>query len=107
MSKRTRPILPRAQRRIRELGQRLRLARLRRGIPLVEMAARVGVTRPTLRRLEQGDASVALAVLIRLLGVLGFEEDIDRMASQDEVGRRLEDLRLTRPRRTTSRTTTP
>lgn len=107
MSKRTRPVFPRTQRRTQELGQRLRLARLRRGIPLVEIAARVGVTRPTLRRLEQGDPSVSLAVLMRMLGVLGLEEDIDRIASQDEVGRRLEDLRLTRPRRTTSRTTTP
>lgn len=64
------------------------------------MAARVGVTRPTLRSLEGGDASVGLAVLLRVLGVLGLDEDIDRIAATDEVGRRLEDLRLsTRPRR--------
>lgn len=64
------------------------------------MAARVGVTRPTLRSLEGGDASVGLAVLLRVLGVLGLDEDIDRIAATDEVGRRLEDLRLsTKPRR--------
>lgn len=64
------------------------------------MAARVGVTRPTLRSLEGGDASVGLAVLLRVLGVLGLDEDIDRLAATDEVGRRLEDLRLsTKPRR--------
>src|SRR6266540_4725163 len=99
MSKRTRAVLPRVQRELDGMGERLRLARLRRGIPLVEMAARVGVSRPTLRRLEQGDASVALTVLIRTLAVLGLDEDIGRIAAEDDVGRRLEDLRLARPRK--------
>ncbi len=107
MSKRTRPVFPRAQRRLQQLGERLRLARLRRGIPLVEMAARVGATRPTLRRLEQGNPSISLALLVRTLGVLGLEEDIDRIAGVDEVGRRLQDLGLKRPRRRSSRPATP
>lgn len=101
MSKRARPVFPRAQRRAAALGERLRLARLRRRIPGAEMAARVGVSRTTLRSLEKGDPSVGLAVLIRVLGVLGLDEDIDRLAAVDEVGRRLEDLSLARrPART-------
>jgi transcriptional regulator with XRE-family HTH domain len=77
----------------------LRLARQRRGIPLVELAERVNTTRTTLTRLEQGDLTVSLALLVRVLGVLGLEEDLDKLAADDELGRRLQDVRMPRPRR--------
>ena len=63
------------------------------------MAARAGVSRETIMRLEHGDPRVALAVLVRVLGVLGLEADLDVLAGQDEIGRRLQDLNLPiRPR---------
>jgi transcriptional regulator with XRE-family HTH domain len=77
----------------------LRLARQRRRIPLVELAERVNTTRTTLTRLEQGDLTVSLALLVRVLGVLGLEEDLDKLAADDELGRRLQDVRMPRPRR--------
>ena len=68
-------------------------------MPQAELAARVGVSRETISRLEQGDAKVSLAVLTRVLGVLGFEEDLDLLAGKDELGQRLQDLELpSRPR---------
>jgi len=64
------------------------------------MAARVGVNRMTQRRLEQGDTSVSLAVLIRNLSVLGLSNDFDQLAANDEIGHRLADIALDeRPRR--------
>jgi transcriptional regulator with XRE-family HTH domain len=66
---------------------------------LVELAARVDVTRNTLSRLERGDLSTSLGVLARVLAVLGLEEDLDRLAQDDELGQRLQDVRLRRPRR--------
>jgi transcriptional regulator with XRE-family HTH domain len=99
MSKRSRPLFPQTQRRAEALGERLRLARLRRRMSLTELAARVGVTRHTLSRLERGDLSTSLGVLARVLGVLGLEEDLDVLARDDELGRRLQDVRLKRPRR--------
>ncbi|HEX9269851.1 MAG TPA: helix-turn-helix transcriptional regulator [Candidatus Limnocylindria bacterium] len=100
MSKRTRPVFPRQRQRAEALGERLQLARLRRGVPQTEMAARIGVSRMTLGRLEAGDPSVGLSVLLRALDVLGLATDVDRIAEEDEVGRQLEDLRLSRaPRR--------
>ena len=94
-----RPLLPHTQRRAEALGERLRLARQRRGIPLVELAERVNTTRTTLTRLEHGDLTVSLALLVRVLGVLGLEEDLDKLAADDELGRRLQDVRMLRPRR--------
>jgi transcriptional regulator with XRE-family HTH domain len=70
-----RPLLPRTQGRAEALGERLRLARQRRGIPLIELAERVNTTRATLTRLEHGDLTVSLALLVRVLGVLRLEGD--------------------------------
>jgi transcriptional regulator with XRE-family HTH domain len=66
---------------------------------LNELAARVDVTRHTLSRLERGDLSTSLGVLARVLAILGLEEDLDRIAADDELGQRLQDVRQPRPRR--------
>lgn len=99
MTRTDRPLFPPEERHTRELGERIRLARLRRRIPMVELAARVGVSRPTLLRLERGDASVSLAVLVRVLSVLGLLDELDQIASDDDLGQRLQDVHMRRPRR--------
>ncbi len=99
MSKRTPPSFPHYARLARSLGARIRAARLRRHISQVEMAERMGITRNTLMNLERGALSVGLGVLVRALGVLGLEDDVDRLAGEDEVGRRLADARSTPGRR--------
>ncbi len=93
------PLHPQTRRRAEALGERLRLARMRRRMSLAELAKRVGVARGTLTKLEQGDLSVSLGLLARVLTVLGLEEDLDRIAGDDELGQRLRDVRMTRPRR--------
>ena len=69
---------------------------------LADLAARVDVSRGTLSRLEHGDLATGLGVLARVLGVLGLEEDLDRLARDDELGQRMQDVRLRRPRRSPS-----
>lgn len=92
-----------AQRRqLRELGMRLRLARRRRRMTQSELAARVGVSPPTIRKLETGDPTTSLATLIRALKVLGLESDLDLLAANDELGRRLQDIHQVGPPRGTS-----
>lgn len=103
MSKVERPVFPRTLRRAEALGERLRLARLRRRVSLTELAARTDASRTTLARLERGELTVGLAVLVRVLGVLGLEEDLDALARDDELGKRLQDLDLRRPRRRAAR----
>src|SRR5437868_2108028 len=99
MPRSNRPLFPESQRRAEALGERLRLARLRRRISLTDLATRVGATRITLARLERGDLSASLGLLVRLLSVLGLEADLDQLARDDELGQRLQDVRLRRPRR--------
>lgn len=98
MSRPSRPQFPQMQRRAEALGDRLRLARLRRRMTLNELAERAGTTRLTLARFERGDLSGSVGLLARILGVLGLEADIDRIASDDELGQRVQDIQLRRPR---------
>ena len=103
MPRPARPLFPQTKRRAEALGERLRLARMRRRMSLTELAARVGVSRGTLSRLERGDLSTGLGVLANVLSVLGLEGDLDQLARDDELGRRMQDARLRRPRRPAAR----
>ncbi len=67
------------------------------------MAARVLVSRPTIRRLERGDFSVSSTVLARTLEVLSLDTDLDRLAEHDELGQQIADARLPAPRRSPTR----
>jgi transcriptional regulator with XRE-family HTH domain len=99
MTRKKLPTFPHHHRTAEALGQRLRLARERRRMPAAEMAERAGVSRMVIYKLEHGDLSVGLGALVRVLGVLGLDEDLDRIAQDDELGRRLQDATLPRPRR--------
>ncbi len=79
---------------MRALGERLKLARLRRELSTVLFAERLGISRDTLSRLEKGDPNIALGTYMRALRVLGLDKDMDSVARDDELGRKLQDLKL-------------
>jgi transcriptional regulator with XRE-family HTH domain len=97
--KKSKPLYPRQQRAASELGARLRLARERRRMPAMELAERADTSRMTIHRLERGDTSVSLGVLVRVLGVLGLVDDLGAVARDDVLGRQLQDAALPRPSR--------
>lgn len=81
------------------LGERLRLARLRRKLSAQIVAERAGVSRVTLHRAEKGDPAVTLGTYIKILGVLRLENDLALLAKDDELGRHLQDLALSQERK--------
>src|ERR1035437_3676161 len=89
MSRPARTLFPRTQRRAEALGERLKAARLRRRMSESEMAARVMVSRMTLRKLESGDLTVSAPVLARALEVLTLDSDLDRLVERDDLGHQL------------------
>ena len=92
---RERPILlPRYRRLLAGMGENLKLARLRRRLSAQQVAERAGISRPTLGMLESGDAGTSLGNLLRVLAVLGLEQDLGAVAADDELGRRLQDAGL-------------
>jgi transcriptional regulator with XRE-family HTH domain len=84
---------------ITKLGQRIRLARLRRGWSIVDLANKAGVNRNTLTALELGQSGTAIGVCFTVLWVLGLDRSIDALADpdSDEHGKALEASR--RPKR--------
>jgi len=98
MSRPGRPVFPRTRVRAIALGERLRLARERRGMTETAMAERIGCSRMTLYRLERGELSVSLSILLRVLDVLSLADDVDAIAADDQLGARIQDARMPRPR---------
>jgi len=90
--------LPKHERLLADLGDNLRLARLRRRLSAEQVAERAGVSRSTLHLMENGATGTSLGKLLQVLVVLGLEADLSRVAVDDVFGRKLEDARLTETR---------
>ena len=104
MARTTTSPLPSVQRLLAEVGENIRLARLRRKLPAVLVAERAGMSRPTLRAIERGDAGVTLGALANVLHCLGLENDLGLLGRSDELGRDLQDGQLRRARGRTKTT---
>lgn len=63
-----------------QLGDRLKRLRKAQGLGTVEMAARVGITRNTLRAVEAGDPSPSIGTYLRVMSVLGVGGDLAMLA---------------------------
>ncbi len=104
MAKRKPVLLPRVDRILVDLGERIRLARLRRNMSAQNLAERAGISRQTVSNLENGSSSVSLATFIQVLFILGLEKDLELVALDDVFGRKLQDLKLPTRRRASKRT---
>ncbi len=96
MAKRVAPLLPPMERRLARLGNRLRTARLRRGLSAKLVAERAGMSVMTLRNVERGGMGVTIGAYAAVLHVLGLDGDLDAVAAVDTLGRDLQDAALSR-----------
>ena len=95
MSERTTVILPQTQEILRQMGEQIRLARLRRHLSAELVAERAGISRMTLSNIEKGSPSVAIGSYAAVLHALnGMDRDLLLVAKDDELGRKLQDLGL-------------
>jgi transcriptional regulator with XRE-family HTH domain len=95
MGREKKAIFPSLQRILTEMGENIRLARLRRKFSTSIVSARAGIARNTLRAIERGDASVTFSAYANVLHSLGLEKDLRLIARDDELGRKLQDAGLT------------
>jgi transcriptional regulator with XRE-family HTH domain len=79
---------------LKELGENIRFARLRRKISTTMLAERAGMTRNTLRAIERGDSGVTLGAYANVLFCLGLEKDLLLIGKDDPLGRKLQDAGL-------------
>ncbi|KAA6332973.1 hypothetical protein EZS27_018569 [termite gut metagenome] len=87
-------LLPKLTKMLEEMGENIKLARLRRKLTMEQVAARAGISRFTLRQVEKGEAGVSLGMYAQVLFVLKLEKDLLLIASNDVVGRKLQDVEL-------------
>lgn len=100
MSRKPAPLLPATEALLIQLGDRLRLARLRRRLPAKQVAERAGMAPMTLRSLERGGAGVTMGAYVAVMQVLGIEKDLDLLGKADPLGRELQDAQLPATRAT-------
>jgi len=102
--KNKRPILlPKHNRNMIRMGERFKLARLRRQLSLEQIAERAGIAKSTLWRIEKGDPGVALGNYYQVLIILGLENDILQLASDDILGHKIQDAGLITKKRAPKR----
>ena len=95
MERRSIIVMPTTQKVLAQMGEQIKLARLRRKISAKLAAERAGISRATLWNIEKGSPSVTIGAYAAVLHALnGLEGDLLLIARDDELGRTLQDIEL-------------
>ena len=88
-------IMPDTQNKLSQMGEQIKLARLRRRLSVELVSERAGISRTTLWNIEKGSSSVAIGAYAAVLHALnGMDRDLLLIAKEDELGRKLQDSNL-------------
>ncbi|MDR3366819.1 MAG: helix-turn-helix domain-containing protein [Prevotellaceae bacterium] len=98
-------LLPRLTKILEELGEDIKLARLRRKLSAEQVAERSGISRSTLWQIEKGQPNVSMGYYAQVLFVLGLEKNLSTMAADDALGRKLQDAEILVKKRAPKRKT--
>ena len=95
MSKKAAIIMPKTREMLEQMGEQMKLARLRRKLPSQLVAERAGISRQTLNAIEKGSSTVSIGSYAAVLHALNnLDTDLLLIAREDEFGRKLQDLNL-------------
>lgn len=103
MGKEKTVLLPKQERTLNRLGENIKLARLRRNFTAEQVAERAGIARSTLVKVEKGDAGTSIGIYLKVLFVLGLDQDLVKVAEDDLLGRKLQDAKLVTKERASKR----
>lgn len=96
MGKKAVVILPVTLDILTQMGEQIKLARLRRNLSVELVAERADISRATLWKVEKGDPSVAIGIYAAVLHALNnMDQDLLLVAKDDPIGRTMQDLQLT------------
>ena len=100
MSKKAPVIMPQTRNILEQMGEQIKLARLRRKLSAQLVAERAGISRQTLNSIEKGTSTVTIGAYAAVLHALNnLDADLLLIAKDDELGRKLQDLDITIRRR--------
>lgn len=94
MSSKKQNIFPKHLKILEQLGENIKLARKRRKLTSIQVAERADIVRTTLYQIEKGKPSVSLGAYFNVLRILGLQDDFLKLAADDELGRKLQDIEL-------------
>jgi transcriptional regulator with XRE-family HTH domain len=94
MNTKKQSIFPKYNLILEKMGENIKVARKRRKLTTTQVAERADISRSTLYLIESGNSSVAMGAYFNVLRVLGLQDDFLKLAADDELGRRLQDLEL-------------
>ena len=104
MGKKAVVLLPNTEKILAQMGEQIRLARLRRDLSAELVSERAGISRMTLSNVEKGSPSVAIGIYAAVLHALNnMDTDLLLVAKDDELGRQLQDLNLITKKRASRR----
>lgn len=90
-------IMPDTENILKTMGEQIKMARLRRKLSATLVAERAGISRSTLWKVENGNPSVAVGIYAAVLHALNnMDKDLLKIAGDDELGRKLQDIDLLR-----------
>lgn len=100
MKKRTILLFPDTVKILEQMGEQIKLARLRRNLSVELVAERANISRATLWAIEKGSPSVAIGYYAATLHALNnMDKDLLLIAQDDKLGRTIQDLNLPTRRR--------
>ena len=104
MKKRTILLFPDTIKILEQMGEQIKLARLRRNLSFELVSERANISRATLWSIEKGSPSVAIGYYAAILHALNdMDKDLLLVAKDDKLGRTIQDLNLTTRRRATKK----
>lgn len=104
MRRKTILLFPDTLRILEQMGEQIKLARLRRNLSVELVAERADISRATLWAIEKGSSSVAIGYYAAVLHALNnMDKDLLLIAKDDKLGRTLQDLNLPVRQRATKR----
>ena len=92
-------LLPKEVRMLEVVGEKIKLARLRRRLTTDQVSKRANIARSTLWNVEKGSEHISIGTYLQVLSVLGLENDLLKIANDDLLGRKLQDANLTTKKR--------
>lgn len=97
-------IVPTTEDILKNMGEQIKLARLRRDLSAELVAERAGISRASLWKVETGNPAVAIGIYAAVLHALNnMDKDLLMVARDDEFGRQMQDLGLLSRKRASRR----
>ncbi|UZS00314.1 helix-turn-helix domain-containing protein [Chondrinema litorale] len=99
MKSRKAKLFPKEKKILEQVGENIKLARLRRRLTTEQVSKRANIGRSTLWHVEKGSEHISIGTFIQVLSVLGLAEDFKSLALDDILGRKLQDAKLVMSKR--------